>query len=185
MHNFICDRIDTVGMEVVKELKNDRMQASKVGHLRFCVCVCVCGARVCALACVCGCSVRTPACFSTFWLSGALRSQAGEWRGHIRGSFRAPTHPPRLHDPSPSTSHHPNPPHTFPSSPVIPRHPSSTSSSYSSSPRGDGVSRPLGGGGGAERQGASVADSRQVRFFVDTAEEEGHMRTCTQTHQGV
>ncbi len=90
--------------------------------------------------------------------------------------------PPRsfpLHLPPPQP-----PPHTFPSSPVIPRHPS-TSSPYSSSPRGDGVSRPLVGGGGAGRQGASVADSRQVRFFVDTAEQEGHMRTCTQTHQGV
>ncbi|CAB1441027.1 unnamed protein product [Pleuronectes platessa] len=52
--------------------------------------------------------IRTPACFSTFWLSGALRSQAGEWRGHIRGSFRAPTHYAAAISP-PCISHHPNP----------------------------------------------------------------------------
>lgn len=90
---------------------------------------------------VCGCSVRTPACFSTFWLSEALRSQAGEWRGHIRGSFRAPTHhASTILPPAPPTT--PTP--TFSSSTVIPHHPSTSSSS---SPRGDGVSRPLGGEG--------------------------------------
>lgn len=144
------------------------------------MCVCVSGARVFAPTCVCvsvcGCSVRTPACFSTFWLSGALRSQAGEWRGHIRGSFRAPTHPythlPTHHASTiPSPQHYPQPPphhHFFsftpPLSPVITPTPTPTSPSSSSSPRGDGVSRPLRGGGGAGRQGASVADSRQVRF---------------------
>lgn len=95
-------------MEVLKELKKkDRLQAAKVGHLRLCVCA---QEPAYVRSHVCGCSVRIPACFSTFWLSGALRSQAGEWRGHIRGSFRAPTHPPGLHDPPPPycTSHHPH-----------------------------------------------------------------------------
>lgn len=54
--------------------------------------VCVCGARVFLHVCVCGSG--TPACFSIFWLSGAPRSQAGEQRGHIRGSSRAAPPPP-------------------------------------------------------------------------------------------
>ncbi|TNN70929.1 hypothetical protein EYF80_018914 [Liparis tanakae] len=70
-------------------------------------------------------SVETLACFSTFWLSGALRSQAGEWRGHIRGIFGAPTHHASTILP-PCSSHQASLSLSRPLSPVIPSPPPPT-----------------------------------------------------------
>lgn len=136
------------------------------------MCVCVCVEHVCVRSHVCGCSVKTLACFSTFWLSGALRSQAGEWRGHIRGIFRAPTH----HAPTilpPCSSHQASLSPSRPLSPVIPSPPPPTRLPLV-------VTGWVGhsGGRGTGTQGASVADSRQVGFLY-TPEEEGQMRADT------
>lgn len=80
--------------------KTGRKQWSNARPLHLCLNACSTG--LCLL--VCACSIRTPACFSTFLLSGVLRSQGGEWRGHIRRKLQRP-HPPSW--PPPLLQYHP------------------------------------------------------------------------------
>lgn len=145
---FICESMAVAWMQAGKELKADRMQPAKAGLVHLLVWA----EHVFAFAHVCVAAARGHLRASA--LSGCQElwgHRQREWRGHIRVSFRAPTHTPRLcrfFPPTTSTL-------TFP--PSSPCYPLSLSSlllsssrslrlAFSSWWRGESATR---GGGGA------------------------------------